>query len=112
MFAHCKRNTFPPGVFCNDITAIADVGSERRLVWLNVVGAEDFGAIIFSYKSRSWKIYPNLMGLFFRDIRRISLGLTSPEHGFDNPPSCGPILIFNRSYLDHDLNSAIASDKT
>ena len=101
MPAHFGRNPFPPGIFCNNVSAVTDVCSKCRLVWFDVVSAKNHVFFIDGNKSRRRHLDPNLVSPFFGDIRRKSVSLTGSKYWLDNSPRGCPIFLFKRLNYDH-----------
>ena len=105
MLAHFRSNACAAGVFCNNVAAVASMSPQSGLVWLDVIGAKDSAVFIRSNKGRGGQLYPNPVGLRFRDIRRKSIGRTCPEHRFDDMPGSSPVLFFKGPNFDQAKSS-------
>ena len=103
MFAHLGCNAPVAGMLGNDVSAVAHMSPQGRLIRFDIVCAEDPVLFILGNKGRRRDLNPNLMSLCLGNIRCKGVGFTRPEYRFDDLPGGGPIHCCQRSNCNHAL---------
>jgi hypothetical protein len=99
MFAHQRGDALAASLGADDITGIADVGTEAGLVWLEEIGAED-NAVSFGDVGCGRGIDPGFAGFGFGNVRGVRISFAGPKNGFKDLPDSRPVAGFKFSDRD------------